>query len=179
MKALDILLLVLLIWGAYSGFKKGFIAEVFSLGAFVLATVGSVKLLNQLTSLFKKWYGSLGNFTPYVVFVLIFITIVILVNLIGKLFRNLVNMTILGGVDKLMGAILSVFKWAFFISTFIWLASLLHLNLAHSHLVNTSLFPIIKSLAPRFLGWLASWIPALQEWIENIKLAGYNHLIKY
>ena len=170
MKALDILLLVLLIWGAYSGFKKGFIAEVFSLGAFLLATIGSVKLLDQLTSLFKQRYGSLGNFTPYIVFVVIFITIVILVTLIGKLFRNLVNMTILGGLDKIMGAILGVFKWAFFVSTFIWLANLLHLNWAHSYLVDTFFFPLIKSLAPRFLDWLAAWIPALQGWIESIEL---------
>ncbi|OJW68903.1 MAG: hypothetical protein BGO68_03920 [Candidatus Amoebophilus sp. 36-38] len=177
MKALDILLLVILIWGAYSGFKKGFIAEVFSLGAFLLATIGSVKLLNQLTSLFKKWYGSLGDFTPYIVFVLIFITIVILVTLIGKLFRNLVNMTILGGLDKLMGAILGIFKWAFFVSTFLWLANLLHVNLVHSYLVDTFFFPLIKSLAPRFLGWLADWIPVLQGWIEGIQLIDYKRVL--
>lgn len=179
MKALDILLLALLIWGAYSGFKKGFIAEIFSLGSFLLATIGSIKLLNQLTNLFKRWYGSLGSFTPYIVFILIFIIIVIIVTLIGKLFRNLVNMTILGGLDKLMGAILGIFKWAFFVSTFIWLANLLHLNLAQSYLIDTFFFPIIQTLAPRLLGWLADWIPILQGWIESIKIKGYHNLIKY
>lgn len=164
MKALDILLLIILIWGAYKGFKRGFIAEIFSLGSFLVATIISVKLLDQLTKVFKNWYGDLGTITPYIVFVLIFILIVVGVTLIGKLFSHLVNMTMLGGIDKLLGAALGVFKWTFFISTFLWLANLLQLDLPYSsYLADTFFFPMIKTLAPHLLGWVANYFPALRK----------------
>ena len=86
MKALDSLLLTLLVWGAYSGFRKGFVVEVFSMGSFLVATIGSIRLLDQLAGLCVRWYGNIGGIMPYVIFTLLFITIVVVVTLLGRLF---------------------------------------------------------------------------------------------
>jgi membrane protein required for colicin V production len=164
-KALDILWLLLLVWGAYSGFKRGFVAEVFSLGAFLIATISSVKLMEFLTRLLQKWNINLGSATPYVIFVLAFIAIVIIVTLIGRLFSHLIHMTLLGGVDKLIGAVLGVFKWGFFIGIFLWLANVLQLHVPHSYLADTYFLPIVQSIAPRFLDWLSTYFSSLQGWL--------------
>jgi membrane protein required for colicin V production len=169
LKSLDILLLILLVWGAYSGFKKGFVSEVFSLGAFFLATIGSVKLMDCFAGFLKQCNGNLGNFAPYLAFVLIFLGIVVAITLAGRVFKYLINMTILGWVDRLMGAVLGIFKWAFFVSTFLWVADLFHINVPNNYLSATHIFPLIKSLAPRFLGWIPNWLPMLQVWLERIK----------
>jgi len=176
LQGLDILLLILLIWGAYSGFRKGFVSEIFSLGAFFIATIGSVKLMDYFAGFLRKCNGNLGTFAPYLAFVLIFLGIVVAITLVGKFFKYLINMTILGWIDRLMGAVLGIFKWAFFVSTFLWVADLLHFNVPNNYLSDTYIFPIIKSLAPRFLGWLPSWLPALQGWLEKVK-ATTNNLI--
>lgn len=170
MSALDSLLLILLLWGAYSGFRKGFVMEIFSIGSFFLATIGSIRLLNKFTSLCTRWYGSVGGLMPYLVFVLLFIIIVLAITLVGRLFRRLINLTLLGGIDKLVGALLGMFKWAFFVSTFLWLASLLHLKIPAAYTAHSFLFPIIEPLAPRFMGWL----PILQQWLQSINTAGGN-----
>ena len=154
MRALDIFLLILLVWGAYSGFKKGFIMEIFSIGSFFVATMGSIKLLDKLVSLCAKWYSSLGGIMPYIIFVLLFITIVVAVTLVGRLFRRLINLTLLGGIDKAIGALLGIFKWGFFVSTFLWLGSLLHLKIPDTYTAHTFLFPVIESLARQFIAWL-------------------------
>ncbi|ACE06196.1 hypothetical protein Aasi_0823 [Candidatus Amoebophilus asiaticus 5a2] len=167
MKSLDILLSVLLIWGAYSGFRRGFVLEIFSLGAFFLATIGSIKLMDYFAGFLKKCNGNLGSLAPYLAFVLIFLGIVVAITLVGKLFKYLISMTLLGWVDRLMGAILGIFKWAFFVSTFVWVADLLHFNLPGEYLSDTYILPIIKPFAPRFLGWLPSWLPTLQEWFKK------------
>jgi membrane protein required for colicin V production len=174
LKSLDILLLLLLIWGAYSGFKKGFVSEVFSLGAFFLATIGSVKLMDYFAGFLNKCNGNLGSLAPYLAFVLIFLGIVVAITLVGRLFKYLINLTILGWIDRLAGTVLGVFKWAFFVSTFLWIADLLHFNVPNNYLSETHVFPIIKSLAPRLLGWLPSWLPMLQEWFARIKGAANN-----
>jgi len=46
LRLLDILLLMLLAWGGYSGFRKGLVLEIFSISALVLAVLGSIKLLD-------------------------------------------------------------------------------------------------------------------------------------
>ena len=51
MKLLDIFLLILLVWGGYNGFRKGLILEIFSIGALVLAVLGSVRLLEKAVGL--------------------------------------------------------------------------------------------------------------------------------
>ena len=177
MKALDILIMVLLIWGAYTGFKKGFISELFSLGSFFLATIGSIKMLDFLSGIYKKFYGSLGTVTPYIIFVLSFILIIIAVTLTGRFIRYLINMTILGGFDKLMGAILGIFKWAFFISTFLWLGNLLQLSFYHNSLSKSLFFPILQPIAPRLLGWAINCLPILKNWNHSLSLPS-QHLIK-
>jgi len=160
-KALDILWLLLLTGGAYSGFKRGFVAECFSLGAFLIATISSVKVMELLTRLLQKWSVNLGNLTPYIIFVLAFIAIVIIVTLIGKLFSRLIHMTLLGGFDKLVGAVLGVLKWGFYIGVFLWLANVLQLHIPHSYLADTYFLPLVQSLAPRFLGWLSTYFSSL------------------
>lgn len=169
MKILDILWLLLLIWGAYSGFKKGFVAEAFSIGAFLVATVSSVKFMELLTRLLQKWSINLGNITPYVTFVLAFIVIVIIITLLGRLFSHLIHMTLLGGVDRLIGAVLGVFKWFFFIGVFLWLANVLKLHIPHSYLVDDYFLPLAQSLAPRLLDWLSTYFSSLQSWLVPLE----------
>lgn len=174
MKALDSLLLTLLVWGAYSGFRKGFVVEVFSMGSFLVATIGSIRLLDQLAGLCVRWYGHIGGIMPYVIFTLLFITIVVVVTLLGWLFRRLINLTLLGGLDKVMGGLLGIFKWAFFLSTFLWLASVLHLKIPDTYTADTLLFPIIEPIAPQFVAWLVTWFPAIQAWLSGINAPAGN-----
>lgn len=142
--------------------------EIFSIGSFFMAAMGSIKLLDKLVSLCAKWYNALGGLTPYVTFAVLFIAIVVAVKLAGRLFRRLVNLTLLGGIDKVIGALLGIFKWSFFVSTFLWLGNLFHLGIPDTYTAYTFLFPFIESLTPQFIAWLSPWLPALQEWLKRI-----------
>lgn len=173
-KAPDIFLLILLAWGAYSGFRKGFVLEIFSLGSFFVAMIGSIKLLDKLSQFYATWYGNLGDILPYLLFVLLFILIVIGFSLVGKVFRQLIHLTLLGGLDKLAGACLGMFKWAFFVSSFLWFANLLQLTLPTHAIKEATLLPMIQPFAPRFIAWVATWWPMLQEWLKQPHIPSHN-----
>jgi membrane protein required for colicin V production len=166
-KALDIILVILLAWGGYSGYKKGFILELFSIASLFIATIGSIKVLNQFISLYTKWYGSLGDFMPYILFVLLFILIIVIVTFVGRLLKKLINLTLLGSLDKLIGAVLGTFKWAFLLSSLLWIIDLLHLRLPTHYTDHTILFPIVQSLAPQLMVFLPTWLPALKNWVNH------------
>lgn len=167
MKALDILWLLLLLGGAYSGFKKGFVAEACSVGAFFIATISSVKLMHLWIRLLKKWTINLGSVTPYFIFVVAFIAIVIIVTLLGRLLSHLLHLTVVGVFDRLLGAVLGVFKWGFFIGVFLYLAHVLQLRIPHSYLADNYFLPFIQSLTPRFLHWLSTYFASLQDGITS------------
>jgi membrane protein required for colicin V production len=169
LKALDIFLLLLLIWGGYSGYKTGFIVELFSLISFSIAKVLSIKLLHIFKAVYSKWYGHCGVITSYVSFGVFFITIVVSIILLGRIFRSKLKKTALGKTDKILGSLLGVGKWGFYASTFIWLADLIGLNLPDSYIANSILFPIIKVLSPAFISWLSNWLPILRKSLEAIK----------
>jgi membrane protein required for colicin V production len=165
LKLFDIFLLILLAWGGYSGFKKGLVLEIFSTGALVLAVLGSIKLLDGAIELCTKWYHDQNKLLPYVLFVCLFVIILITTTLAGKLFKALIQPTLLGSLDRLLGSLLGMLKWGVCSSTFLWLGSLVQLKVPEVYTEDTFLFPIIASLCPQLLAWCAAWIPSAQEWL--------------
>ena len=164
MRLLDIVLLIPLAWGGYRGFKRGMILEIFSLSALVLATLGSTRLLDGALALGAKWHYELSGIGRYVVFVLLFITILVATVWVGKLCQALLKPTLLGTLDRLLGSVVGILKWGILSSVCLWLGNLVQLQLPEQYTAGTFLFPVIKALAPRLLTWCGAWLPHLQDW---------------
>lgn len=167
LRLLDILLLMLLAWGGYSGFRKGLVLEIFSISALVLAVLGSIKLLDGAVGLCTKWYHGQNGWLPYVVFVCLFVVILITITLVGGFFKALIKPTLLGSLDRLLGTLLGILKWGICSSTFLWLGSLVQLKMPEAYTEGTFLFPIIESLCPQLLAWCSCWFPYLQKWLTT------------
>jgi membrane protein required for colicin V production len=163
-------------WGGYNGFKKGLIFEISSIGALVLATLGSVRLLDRVVELCVKWYHAQGELLPYVVFVSLFIIISITVTWIRGLFRALIKPTLLGDLDMFLGGVLGIFKWSICSSAFLWLGSLVQLKVPEAYTEGTFIFPIVESLLPHLLAWGTSWMPFIQEWLITTAIRQGNPL---
>ena len=166
MKILDILLLLLLIFGAYDGFKEGAIQEIFSLVSFSISKVISLRVLYILKSYGHIHFGALKS---YIAFILIFILIAATMLLLGRICSKWLHKAGLGATNKTIGLLIGIGKWAFYISTAIFVADLLDLNFPESYLCHTFLFPIIKKFTPFFISSVASFLPMLDEWIKAIK----------
>ena len=169
MKVLDSILFTLLVWGAYKGFRRGFVVEVFSFASLGIATASSIRLKKQLTELCIKWYGGIGILDHYALSTFLAIIIVIAITLIGRFLSYLISLSLLGDLDKALGVLLGIAKWALFSSTFFWLASLLHIEIPETYTADTVLFPIIKPIAPQLVKWVLAQLPAA---ITKTKVAG-------
>ena len=163
MKPLDVFLLLLLAWGGYSGFKKGLLLEIFSVGALVLATLGSTRLADGATELYARWYQQPSDSLSYSLFMLLFVTLFVATMFVGKFFKALIKPTLLGNLDRLLGSGLGLLKWAVCSSICIWLGEQIQLKIPNVYTDHTTLFPIIASLTPQLLAWGTTWWPHLQE----------------
>jgi len=169
MKLLDLLLILLLAWGAYRGYKSGFVMEVFSLFSFSIAKIISIKILHLVKILYGKWHSNGGTIPAYIGFAICFITIVAIIYLLGRVFKSKLHKTVLRKVDKFAGLAVGMGTWAFYISSAIWFADLLNIKLPDSYIANTILFPVIKAFSPTFMSLVSKWLPTFKTWLDMLK----------
>ncbi|MDN4164585.1 CvpA family protein [Cytophagales bacterium LB-30] len=177
MNTFDIILLVLLGIGAFMGFRKGLIMEVISLLAIILAIVGSFKLLHWGMAFIQEKTGYFDSLLPFIAFVLLFIGILVLVNLLGKAVKKIIDLTPFGLIDNMVGALLGIFKWGLALSVIVWLASSASVEIPENFTQDSFLYPYLLAFAPKVIGFFSGLMPYANDLVESIKelLSGVSH----
>jgi membrane protein required for colicin V production len=116
MNTVDLVFAILFLWAAYRGFTKGFIVQLATLAALLLGVLGAVLFSDFTSGLIIKNFEVSGQYLPIISFALTFIAIVIAVHLLAKALNKLIDAIALGIVNRLLGVIFSVLKYAFIIS---------------------------------------------------------------
>jgi len=168
MNTLDLILAIPILIGAYGGFKKGFIVGALSLLALILGVFGGFYFLNWGVSILISEFGLTGKLIPILAFIIIFIAIIFIVNFIGKLLKKFVQMILLGGVDKIAGALMGALMWAFFVSSLLWVAGVFQLSFPDGWKENSLLLGYINPVAPALASMLDGVIPAVSDVFEGL-----------
>jgi membrane protein required for colicin V production len=154
--------------GAIGGFKKGFILEIITLLALILAVIGGFHFLHWGMSVLTDNFQLSGKFLPFLAFLLIFVGIVAIVNAIGQVLKKVVHMAFLGGVDRIAGALLGAVKFVFFFSVLIWAFQIFGVELPQ-HLQDDSFFyTYVVALAPATVEIFGFIIPATADLMDKI-----------
>jgi membrane protein required for colicin V production len=117
----DIVFALPLLWGAYKGFRKGLIVEIFSLLALILGVFCAIYFPEHAQQLIETNFQVEAKWIPIIAFSVTFIVVVILVNLVGKLIEKLVDILALGFFNKLGGLAFGVFKTLLILSFLVFI----------------------------------------------------------
>lgn len=123
MNYIDIIIVIPLIWGAYKGFRKGFVIEIASLVALVLGVYGGIHFSSYSAEYLGKLFNISQEIMPLLSFVVTFIGIVILVFFIAKLIERVIKMVALSIVNRIAGLIFGMLKFGIIISVILNLAN--------------------------------------------------------
>jgi membrane protein required for colicin V production len=159
----DIVLVILIILGAYSGYRDGFIVSLFSLVAIVLGMLGGFKLMGSFMILLSNKYNIDEKVLPYLAFGLVFIIIVIAVNLLGKLIKTTLDKSILGWFDKGAGALFGTVRMAFMISILLWIIDSLKVPFPKEWVENSWLHTNTANFAPMVTKWVGGFLPIFKD----------------
>ena len=168
MKTLDIILLIPLVFGAVLGFRKGLLLEIIGILAFVLAIVGGFKLMQLGITYLKDYFEGIDHLLPFISFIIIFLAIILLINMLGKVVKKMIDMTLLGGVDKFAGALVGMVKWAIGISIILFLTINFGIELPGQD-EDLVLYPFMVDLGPNIISALDVVLPFAEEMLESIK----------
>lgn len=128
MATLDIILLICFIPGIIRGISKGFLEQALSLAGIVLSVWAAFKF-SALVCGWLKPYLSLSETTLNVVaFALILIAVSIVVLLVAKLLTKVLEMSMLGWLDKILGLVFALVVNALLLGVFVILFDTLNLK---------------------------------------------------
>jgi membrane protein required for colicin V production len=116
MNAIDIVILVPVLWGFWRGFMKGAIMEAAMFAAFFLGVWGGLHLSDKAADLIHEWTGSESAYIPLISFALVFVLILIGVFAIAKLVERVAEGAALGIVNKLLGGVFGSLKYLLLLS---------------------------------------------------------------
>ena len=163
MSTVDIVLIVFVLVGAYSGYRKGFLMELITLFGLILGILGGFKLMGHAMLLLDERFNINEKVLPYLSFAVVFVVIIIIVSLIGKMIQSSLDKTFLGSADKFAGAALGILKMTFMVSVVIWILDALQITFLDTMGEGSLLYGMIASVAPNVTAWIAELIPAFRD----------------
>lgn len=163
MSYIDIALIVFMIFGAYSGYKEGFLMELISLLAILLGILGGFKLMGSAMLVLDQKFNIDEAVLPYIAFAVVFILVVVLVTLLGRSIKASMDKSFLGRVDQSAGAFLGFFKTAFMLSVVLWILHSLQVIFPDKWTAGAWLYPKVSTLAPSITDWISEYIPAFED----------------
>jgi membrane protein required for colicin V production len=168
LKILDIILIVLLVWGLVKGYRRGMIVEILGLLGLVAAIGCGFALLKFGVDLAKPYAEETGQFLPYLVFVGIFVLVLVVIGLIGRLIRESIKHTFLGSFDSLAGSIIGVFKAVFIVSLLFWIVAVTGIGMPDGFTDNTYLYPYVADIAPATIKVVSQFSPYMREMFDSL-----------
>ena len=154
LNVLDIIFLVPLLWFAYRGFQKGFIIELSSLVALILGIYIAINFSYFAAKFLTDNFEIGDNYLNIIAFIVTFAAVIFGVFLIGKFIETIINIILLGFINKLAGCVFGIIKAAFLISIILWIINSLDpgQNIIKEKLKQKSLlYESVQSFAPTII----------------------------
>lgn len=162
MNWIDICLAIIILLGAYGGYRDGFLMTLFSLLAIILGVLGGFKLMGKAMFLLSEKFNIDATVLPYISFFVVFILIVLVVTLIGRLIRSSIDGNFLGQVDQIVGALLGTVKIIFMVSVILWILDSMKVDIPEHWTENSWLYPKVAVFAPKVTAIIGHVIPAFR-----------------
>jgi membrane protein required for colicin V production len=159
----DIIIALILAIGMFAGYRKGFLLELFFLLSIILGVFIGFKLMGAGVDYLAREFNADKAMLPYISFTIIFLIVMVVVSLIGRVIKDSVDKTFLGRMDAVAGAALGLIKFAFGISVMIWLIEAFEIALPEGWKEGSTLYPLAAKVAPTLSEYFGEFLPFFKE----------------
>lgn len=152
MNIFDIITIIVLILAAIAGARKGFITQLFSL----LSIVGGILIASAYGPSIGEALGIDAAYSKIAGYAITFIATAVAASLVARILAKLFSAMGLGGLDTLLGVVLSAAKYMLILSVVFTTFERLNTNMQMveaRHFESSKSFKIVSSLAGTALDW--------------------------
>ncbi len=169
---IDIAILAVLLVFTLRGILKGLIGEVMGFVAVLLSLVLAVRWLNLGTTLLLSIVEMSPALAMLISFVLIFALVFLGTFLLARMLRKLLQITMLGWVDRLGGGAFGLLTGSVIVSLLVLLVSFIPLNQTYRQYEKDSiLFRPAQQFAPKLFNWVAAVAPSAGDFYQEVSQA--------
>jgi len=118
MNFLDVILGLILLGAFFSGLKKGFIQTFASIVGLVVGVYAALYFSDFVGGYLSNWFDFSEQTTKWAAFIITFFGVLFFANFVGKLLTKFIDIVLLGFLNKLLGGVFAVLKYAFILSIF-------------------------------------------------------------
>ena len=160
MNTLDIIILICLIPALIQGLIKGFISQAIAIISLIAGVWASSRFAGVACEWLSQYISGSEQVLRMAAFALIFILVIVLLSLIGKILDKIIQIVMLGWLNKLLGGVFAILKWVLIMSLIVVAFNSINQTfnivkpnvLAESQLypvlteIDNTVFPYLKSL---------------------------------
>lgn len=181
-RVIDIVLGLVLIWGGYKGYRKGFVLEALSTLVFV---IGLLLIFYLITTLFYAaksggYMEETAKPTSFIFYFVAFVALSLGINAFGRWLADRVSYSIFGDLDTFLGMALGILKYAIFLSTLIWIMERVGYQMPTAAVADSQLYPMIRKFEPWLVDAGNKFMPFLQDMFSQMDnlLRGVKNRVK-
>ena len=119
MSTIDIIILCILAIGAVTGAMKGFLKQLATLLGLVVGLLAAKALYAGLAERLSPVFGDSMTLAQVVAFIAIWLVVLLLFSLVAAMFTKMMEAVSLGGLNRLLGAVLGLLKYTLLIGVVI------------------------------------------------------------
>ena len=157
MNWIDILILAILAFSLFDGFKNGLIIEIAQLVALVLGIFGALKFSDYTAQKLEEVFNLTSSHMGLISFIVTFIVIVVLVHLMAQVIDKIFKMAAMGMIIRITGAFFSVIKTTLILSVVFVVLNTINSTknfLPQEKMDESRLYYPISDIAPAFFPML-------------------------
>ncbi len=168
---IDVFILLLLAWGAYKGFHKGFFTEFLSLLLFVVLTLIGFKLIHAAFDFDKvrEYTSKVPKAVPFFILLAFFIGSALGLNIWGRKRLEKDTLNVFDTFDNFMGLLLGLLKYTLALSILFWLCTNVGLIRQDYQIHNTMFYPAMMKFFRNILDVSGNLMPFLHDLEEGTK----------
>ena len=157
LNVIDVILLICFIPAFIGGIRKGFVRQAAALVALVLGIWAGLHFSSFIAGTLRGWLDTSNTIIDILSFTIIFILVILGVTIIGRLVEGVVKIILLGWLNRLLGVIFAILKYALIFSVIIYLLSALDslYDFIPDDLTGQSkLYAAVKAFAPKLFPYI-------------------------
>ena len=173
MNLLDVIATLIILYGAFKGYKKGFFISLMGFISLYLSLIIGIKYHHILILLIQKTPINLEDNALIVVSIIVsFLFSFLIILQLSKLLKYILDLTLIGFLDDLGGAFLGSLICGFILSFLFNIIDWLNIKILSDQINNSILYPIIKEIQPILTKYILLAInisPEFWDLIKNIE----------